>query len=487
MQPQDVSKTEKARETRDKIFQSIYDAGHHTTMQHPTFQFVLKKISRQFIWGFLHSHPFYNSEQVSQRYVEVKDENYLVPPLEGKAKEIYLETIKKQMLWYHELIDKLYPYVKNEYYRIYPGRKSNEEKWENNIHKKVLEMARYILPVATHAHMYHTISGVTLYRYLRICEQFDTPFETRHVVQKMVDEVKKIDPHFFEFVDTPLPLEKTPEYEIYQNFHLNGNKQTGSNGFNKEFDTTLGNYRSKLIDYKTNAAKSMAIAVRSVLGLTEKRLPDKEALKIVLDPRQNTYLSSRLNVNTLTKLPRVMFHPHFTFLKKLSHTADSQDQRHRMTPASRPILMCQFDRMEPSYIPPEIISKVPELSEYFDNKIREIWSAINKLLDMGVNFEYGQYLLPNAYAIRFAESGDLLNLHHKWVQRLCYLAQEEIWRTCLEEVKQVEAIFPDITEYIHAPCFLRKLTKDSPFCPEGNRYCGVRVWDLKLEQMERLI
>ena len=67
----DVSKDDKSRELRDRIYDGIYDAGHHTTIQHPTFVFTLRKVSRQFIWSFLHAHPFYNSEQVSQRYVEV--------------------------------------------------------------------------------------------------------------------------------------------------------------------------------------------------------------------------------------------------------------------------------------------------------------------------------------------------------------------------------------------------------------------------------
>src|SRR3989338_11102612 len=56
----DVSKDERAQQQRDEIAESIYKAGHHTTIQHATFQFVLSCVSRQFIWSFLHSHPFYN-------------------------------------------------------------------------------------------------------------------------------------------------------------------------------------------------------------------------------------------------------------------------------------------------------------------------------------------------------------------------------------------------------------------------------------------
>ena len=51
-------------EQRDRIAPSTYEAGHHTTLQHAHFQFALAGVSRQFLWSFLHAHPFYNSEQV---------------------------------------------------------------------------------------------------------------------------------------------------------------------------------------------------------------------------------------------------------------------------------------------------------------------------------------------------------------------------------------------------------------------------------------
>ena len=58
----------------------------------------------------------------------------------------------------------------------------------------------------------------------------------------------------------------------------------------------------------------------------------------------------------------------------------------------------------------------------------ETWAAIGELRARGVADEFAAYLLPNAVAIRFTESADLLNLHHKFAMRLCYNAQEEIWR-----------------------------------------------------------
>src|SRR5207248_9363758 len=109
IRPEDVAVDETARQRRDAIAQSIYKAGHHTTIQHATFQFVLDKVSRQFIWSFLHSHPFYNSEQVSQRYVEMKPGNYTVPSLSEDNVAEYHQAVQELMDAYHKLNDMLEP------------------------------------------------------------------------------------------------------------------------------------------------------------------------------------------------------------------------------------------------------------------------------------------------------------------------------------------------------------------------------------------
>src|SRR6476619_5021677 len=90
-------------ERRDALAKSIYAAGHHTTFQHAHFQFAIENVSRQFLWSFLHSHPFYNSEQVSQRYVEVKGGNYAVPPMGPAERDLYEATALSQQSAYERL------------------------------------------------------------------------------------------------------------------------------------------------------------------------------------------------------------------------------------------------------------------------------------------------------------------------------------------------------------------------------------------------
>ena len=68
----DPGERERRRDRRDTLARSVYLAGHHTTFQHAHLEFTLENVSRQLVWSFLHAHPWYNSEQTSQRYVEVR-------------------------------------------------------------------------------------------------------------------------------------------------------------------------------------------------------------------------------------------------------------------------------------------------------------------------------------------------------------------------------------------------------------------------------
>ncbi len=484
---EDVHKDDKSRQKRDEIAESIYKAGHHTTIQHSTFQFILDKVSRQFIWSFLHSHPFYNSEQVSQRYVEVSADNFTVPPIEDEQSlEIYLTAIRRQMNAYKELIEILDPPIRSQYAKIFPNRDPELKRWKSSLKKRAQEVARYVLPVATHAHLYHTVSGLTLHRYNKLVNQFDTTYEQRLVIAKMVQAVNEVDPLFFRNIEDPIPLEKTPEYEFFEARGLS-NQVSSRVEFLTEFDRSLGNLTSRLVDYKVNGQKSMAQAVRAVLGVTEDKLSEAEAVDLVMNPAKNHYFGEALNITTLGKLSRAMVHPHFTFQKKISHTADSQDQRHRMTPASRPVLHRHFVSNRPDYITPALISVSPEATAYYHRVMGELWEDMDALLNRGVKEEYVMYLLPNAFPVRFYESGDLLNHHHKWTKRLCYTAQEEIWNMCKDEVTQVGRIFPELGRYLQPPCGLRLMSGTRPYCPEGERFCGVPVWKLSVEQFERVI
>jgi thymidylate synthase ThyX len=296
--------------------------------------------------------------------------------------------------------------------------------------------------------------------------------------------VTQQDPEFFKHAEDPIPLEETLEHRMFQEVH---GAKPAAKEFLREYDERLGDKRSVLLDWKANGEATLAQAVRTVLGATKDKIDDARAIQLVLDPSQHKILGGALNLTSHGKLARALFHVHYTFAKKLSHTADSQDQRHRMTPASRPILAAHVDLDTPDLVLPEIVEREEKARELMLRSGSETWEAMRRLVELGAAPESAHYLLPNAVAIRFEESGDLLNLHHKWSQRLCYLAQEEIWRASKEEVEQVRKVHPQIAEWIGPPCWARKRAKQTPYCPEGERFCGVPVWNLPIEKYERVI
>ncbi len=477
---------ERARrhERRDALARDLYAAGHHTTYQHAHFQFALENVSRQLIWTFLHAHPFYNSEQTSQRYVEVKPGSFAVPPLAGQALEIYRAAAERQMAAYRDLSRLLMPVAARAYFDTFRSRASQPERWERAIGKRAMEVARYVLPVATFSTLYHTISGVTLFRYQRLAETFDAPSEQRLVVGAMVEEVLRHEPGYAAVLEEPIPLEETPEYLALERLRpLFAAEPSWGARFRAEFDESLGGLVSHLVDRKGRNEELLAAAVRETLPAS--LLGDDDAIALALDPARNSLLGEALNLTTHSKLTRALHHPAYTFRKKLSHTSDSQDQRHRMAPASRPLLNAYLTD-EPDYVTPRLLEGAGEATTLYRDTMERTWEAIRALARLGVPDEFRAYLLPNAVALRFTESADLSALRHKLAMRLCYNAQEEIWQASVDEALQIRAVEPRIGRWLLPPCGLRARADAKPICPEGERYCGVLVWRQQVADYKRV-
>ncbi len=469
------------REKFSPLAKSIYEAGHHTTFQHAHFQFALENVSRLFIWSFLHSHPFYNSEQVSQRFVTVKPDTVTVPEMPEDQHAIYRETVELAFEAYQRLCEMLDAPARSEFYKRFNYSQRMEKKHNRAIKKKAQEAARYVLPLATQAYLYHTVSGITLLRYYRMCQSPDTPAEQRHVAEKLIQALLDFDPNYEVTLQQPL------EEDVFPETRLLAEQNPGhAQAFRREFDGELGGLTSRLCGWTPNAERLVADAVREVMGLPRAAMSDEEALSLALHPKKNPLLGESMNLTTHHKISRAMHHAHFTFKKRLSHAADSQDQRHRMTPGSRPIISAQSGG-DPDYITPALIEIDEEARAFYDETMVRIWERREAMRRAGASEETLAYLLPNAVSVRLTESSDLLNLRHKHEMRLCYNAQEEIWKASVEEARQIREVLPLIGNYLLPPCGIRDLARQKPICPEGARYCGIRVWKLDLEDYERVI
>lgn len=475
----------KALARRDELGRSLYQAGHHTVFEHAHFQFTLDRVSRHALWVFFHAHPFYDSEQVSQRYVTVGPGAALVPELGGRAQAVYERTLARLEQLYEQLTARLTPAATELYFGVHRARRRRPDRWRTEIQRKAQEAARYVLPVATWARLYHTISGVTLLRYRRLAEQLDTPSEVRLVVDAMVAEVERVDPAYGAILEAPMPLEETPEFTALT--ALGGVVDPARAAlFRAEFDGELAGRVSRLVSWSSNAESVVAQAVRDALGAPRGQMTDDDALALAADPSKNPVFGEALNLIDMGRLTRALHHPHYTFRKKLSHTADSQNQRHRTTPASRPALLAHLGD-EPDVVTPELVQQDPEARRIFDEAMAAAWEGLRELRRLGAPDEAAIYLSPNAIAVRFTESADYAALRHKLAMRLCYNAQEEIWRASLDEALQVNEVHPRLGKFLLPPCTLRLLAQTSPYCPEGSRYCGVPVWRLERAEYRRAL
>ena len=470
--PRVIATAEITEKQRDTIGALTFDAGHHTVYQHAHFEFGLENVSRHFVWTFLHSYPFYNSEQSSQRYVRLREPRAFVPPITGEALGVYEAAVVKAWDRYEELSsllkDDAFGILKDLRY-VRPTTTPERLKLiEKDAEKRAIETARYVIPIGAFTSMVHTVSGVVLHRLQRMMHSGDTPHEARLVISEMVRLVREWDPLFFEKVGAaPLEGETLPEASFPR-------PRGGADAFVAAFDARLNGRWSRLRDTSLDAETIIAESVRAVFGLTEDELSDDEAVDRVMNPARNGYRLDVLNVAHHSPLMRSLHHASYVFEKKLSHTADSQDQRHRMVPGSRPMLTFA-DTERPDYITPRLIAANPKAHAVYEQAMREAWAAKNQLLALGVPLEFALYVLPNAKTLRFVESGSLLSLLHKWTMRTCFNAQEEIYLASMDEIAQVREVHPRIGRHIGPPCVIRNGLV-SPRCTEGTHFCGVPVW-----------
>src|SRR6202040_1885909 len=166
-----------------------------------------------------HAHPFYNSEQQSQRYVRLDRPQAYVPQESANfgaaERAIYERAIGRAWDFYRELTRVLQPTARGilaDIWHVSPmSHPKRIQKIERSAEKRAIEIARYVLPLAAFTTMVHTVSGIVLHRLWRMSAASDTPSEARAVIGEMVAQVRAIDPQFFDRFGTE-PLEEMPEW-----------------------------------------------------------------------------------------------------------------------------------------------------------------------------------------------------------------------------------------------------------------------------------
>lgn len=223
-----------------KLLEMLMTYGHHSPIEHVSFTFAVEGVSRSLTHQLVR-HRVASYSQQSQRYVKLKQFEFIIPPdieKSEEAKKIFMESMNRVQEEYNQLAEIL---CKNELANIIKeylndkqliDPKEIEEKQyiilKNKAEKKAIEDARYVFPNACETKIIVTMNARELIHFFnqRCCNR--AQWEIRQMAKTMLMQAREVAPALFKYagpscVNGPCPeggmccgktLEIRKEYEM---------------------------------------------------------------------------------------------------------------------------------------------------------------------------------------------------------------------------------------------------------------------------------
>jgi len=153
------------------ILEYVMNQGHTSVIEHACFTFAISGVSRSLTHQLVR-HRIASYAQQSQRYVDFKEPNYVVPPKIAKnnqMKKAYDKTMKTIWEQYNKLLEMGIP----------------------------AEDSRFVLPNAACTNIMVTMNARSLLNFFELRCCMHAQWEIRQLANKMLKEVKKVAPIIF--------------------------------------------------------------------------------------------------------------------------------------------------------------------------------------------------------------------------------------------------------------------------------------------------
>jgi thymidylate synthase (FAD) len=167
--PEDLDKS--SEKELNAILEQVLSMGHTSVIEHTCFTFAISDVSRSLTHQLVR-HRIASYAQQSQRYVDMKEPNYVTPPKIAKDKEMkkaYDETMKKIWDHYNKLLELGIP----------------------------AEDSRFVLPNAACTNRIVTMNARSLLNFFELRCCLHAQWEIRQLANKMLSEVKNVAPSIF--------------------------------------------------------------------------------------------------------------------------------------------------------------------------------------------------------------------------------------------------------------------------------------------------
>lgn len=188
----------------EKYLEMLMDLGHESPLEHLSFTFAVKGISRACL-AQLTRHRIASYSVRSQRYVSEAQCSFVVPPEIGRneeAKACFQNAVRESLVAYKELVKVL--------------RASYVEGGmdDRDAQKKAQEDARFVLPNACETQLMVTMNARELLHFfsLRCCNR--AQWEIRELAEKMLELCRETAPNIFRNAGAPCVRGYCPEGKL---------------------------------------------------------------------------------------------------------------------------------------------------------------------------------------------------------------------------------------------------------------------------------
>ena len=186
----------KGRKTNHEYLGHILEVGHGSVLEHAAWNFIITGVSRSFTHELIRHRAGFGYSQLSQRYVDEADTDFVEPDCIGDDPEMhkmFVETCEKAQDAYVKLTEKL-----AEKFKDVPDRTLRR--------KMARQAARAVLPNATETKIFVTANARGLRNFFELRGSEHAETEIRKVAVKMLKIMQKESPSMFgDYSFRPLP------------------------------------------------------------------------------------------------------------------------------------------------------------------------------------------------------------------------------------------------------------------------------------------
>src|SRR5262245_48188994 len=186
----------KGRKTNQEYLGHILEVAHGSVLEHSVWSFVITGVSRSFTHELVRHRAGFAYSQLSQRYVDESDAEYVEPDCiadDPELHRIWTDAVAQAHEAYVKLVEGL-----ADKFAEYPDRTMRR--------KMARQAARSVLPNATETKIFVTANARALRHFIELRGTRDADVEIRAVAVQMLEILREKAPNLFgDFTITTAP------------------------------------------------------------------------------------------------------------------------------------------------------------------------------------------------------------------------------------------------------------------------------------------